>query len=219
MKHSVCAIIPAFNEEQTIIDVIEIAQSSQLIDEIIVISDGSTDKTVERARATGVLVCERKRQHGKGQALLHALPKTNAEVLLFLDADLIGLTRDHLERLLLPAASGARAMNVGLRDRGAFITKIIHKLPLISGERALKREVIEQIPPEFLQGFMVETALNYHCRMHGLAYGAVVLSGLSIRTKYEKVGYLKGVIQYTQMTFEIIQAHLAIRIAKMLGKF
>ena len=219
MNHRVCAIIPAYNEEQTIARVVEIVAASDFVDEVIVVSDGSTDQTASQARSAGAVVYERKRQQGKGQALLYAVSKTHTDVLVFFDADLRGFTPDHVERLLLPVLSGARAMNIGLRDRGTFMRKLAHHLPLISGERALRRTIFEKIPPEFLQGFMVETTLNYYCRVHGLAYGAVMLPGLSIRTKYEKVGVLKGVLQYTHMTFEILQAHLAIRIAKLLGKF
>lgn len=219
MNHRVCAIIPAYNEEQTVAPVVEVVRASELIDEVIVVSDGSTDQTAVNARAAGATVYERTRQQGKGQALLYAATKTNADILVFFDADLKGFNTDHVERLVLPVLSGARMMNIGLRDRGGFMRKLAYHLPLISGERALRRSIFEKIPPEFLQGFMVETTLNYFCRMHGLAYGAVLLPGLSIRTKYEKVGIFRGVLQYTRMTFEILQAHLAIRIAKLLGKF
>ncbi len=219
MNQRVCAIIPAYNEEQTVASVVETIRASECVDEIIVVSDGSTDKTVRRSRVAGATVYERKHRHGKGQTLLYGISKTRADVLVFFDADLIGLTTDHIERILLPVMSGARVMNIALRNRGPFIMKFTPHLPLISGLRALRREVIERVPPEFMQGFMIETALNYYCRLHHLAYGAVMLSDLRIRTKYEKVGFLRGVVQYTYMTVEILQAHLAIRIANLLGKF
>jgi glycosyltransferase involved in cell wall biosynthesis len=219
MMNRVCVIIPAFNEEKTIQDVIRVVQSSPVVHEIIVVSDGSTDATSVRAQETGVTVFERKRQHGKGQALLYGLTKTDAEILLFLDADLLGLTTDHIEQIVSPVLSGARVMNVGIRNRGRLYLWLARHLPLISGERSLRREVIEAIAPEFLHGFMVETALNYCCRINQLPYGSVVLKDLRIVTKYQKVGLFKGVIQYISMAFEILQAHLAIRIANLLGKF
>jgi len=219
MKNRVCVIIPAYNEEKTIQDVLRVVQSSDLVQEIIVVSDGSTDATVARARETGVTVFERKRQHGKGQAFLFGLTKTDADVLLFLDADLLGLTCEHIEQLVSPVLSGARVMNVGIRNRGTINLWLARHLPLVSGERALRREVIEAIAPEFLHGLMVETALNYCCRINQLPYGSVVLKDLRMVTKYQKVGLFKGVIQYIGMAFEVFQAHLAIRIANLLGKF
>jgi polyisoprenyl-phosphate glycosyltransferase len=124
------------------------------------------------------------------------------------------LTVDHIEQLLLPVLTGSRVMNIGLRDRGAFIAKITHHLPLISGERALRREVVESIPPELMQGFMIETALNFTCRARGYAYGAVMLRDLRIRRKYEKVGYVRGVLQYIRMVYEVLLAHVAVRLVK-----
>ncbi|MGC8981459.1 MAG: glycosyltransferase family 2 protein [Minisyncoccia bacterium] len=46
----ISCIIPAYNEEKRIKDVIEAIKNSKLIDEIIVVSDGSTDNTYEMAK-------------------------------------------------------------------------------------------------------------------------------------------------------------------------
>ena len=48
-----CAIVPAYNEEETIGDVIRVLALSDVIDEIFVVSDGSTDQTCENALAAG----------------------------------------------------------------------------------------------------------------------------------------------------------------------
>ncbi len=219
MNQRVCAIIFAHNEEKTITDVVNVVQSFDLVQEVMVISDGSTDETVVRARQTGVTLFERKRQLGKGQALLYALTKTDADVLLILDANLVGLTTEHLEQIVFPVLSGARVMNVGVRSCGPMQKNVRRYLPLVSGQRALQREVIEAIAPEFLQGRMVEVALNYCCRLNKLPYGSVVLMNLNSVSNVQKMGLFKGVIQYIRMATEILQAHFAIRIANLLGKF
>ena len=54
---------------------------------------------------------------------------------------------------------GKLEMCVGIRDRGWLGRKIAKHLPLIGGERALRRRVFEDIPDEFLKGFMVESYL------------------------------------------------------------
>ena len=139
--------------------------------------------------------------------------------LVFFDADLRGLTTDHIERLVLPVISGAKAMNVGLRDRGMFWTNFSRYLPLISGERALIRRIVDEIPPEYVQGFMVEVALNYFCKYHKLRYGSVFLPGLSIRRKYEKVGIKKAAGQYIHMFFQILNAMFILRMARIFKQF
>jgi glycosyltransferase involved in cell wall biosynthesis len=216
----VAAIIPAFDEEATVGGVVEALKSSPLVSEVIVVSDGSTDGTQETARRAGAdVVHQLPVNHGKAKALLHGLSHTDAPIVAFFDADLIGLTPDHVERLVLPVLSGARAMNVGIRDRGPLLSRLAARLPLIGGERCLRRQVAEGVPPEFMRGFMVESALNYFCRSRGLPYGSVFLPGLTIRRKYQKVGWKRGVIQYARMSGEVVQAMLAVRIARLLKRF
>lgn len=215
----VAAIVPAHNEEQTIAGVVEPLLQSPYLDEVLVISDGSTDRTAEMAREAGARVHHLPRKGGKGEALLHALTHTDATILVFFDADLRGLAPAHVEQLVLPVLYGSRIMNVGLRDRGWLLTRATRHLPLIAGERALRRRVMEIVPAQYLNGFMVEAALNFFCRAHGLAYGAVELKGLSIRRKYEKVGWARAVLQYVKMFFQVAKAMVTVRIAHLRGKF
>ncbi len=219
MEKRVAAIVPAYNEESTVADVVRTLLSSSCVSEVIVVSDGSTDRTAEVARAAGAVVHEISQNGGKGAAMFAGVARTDAPVIAFFDADLIGLTGDHVERLVLPVLSGSRVMNVGIRDRGPLVSRLAAHGPLIGGERAMLRRVIEGVPPELAAGFMVETALNYFCRTRKLPYGTVFLPGLGIRRKYQKVGWRRAVVQYAAMSAQIAQATLAVRIAKMLGRF
>lgn len=212
----VAAIIPAYNEEATIASVVRTLRSSELFSEVVVISDGSTDATARRAREAGAtMVHEFPERRGKGSAMLHGLRHTKATVVLFADADLRGLAAEHLRALLRSVVSGEAAMAVGLRDRGAIGTALERVLPLISGERALRREVLEAIPPRFLKGFQVEVAMNYHCRVRGWKVVAVPLAGLTIRTKVEKVGFLRALPQYGRMFWEVGSALVRVRLAHL----
>ncbi|MEK7665734.1 MAG: glycosyltransferase [Patescibacteria group bacterium] len=209
----VTAIIPAFNEEETIADVVAVLCDSSLVQDVIVVSDGSSDRTVARARSAGAKVFDLPVNQGKGASMLYGLSQTDAQIILFADADLRGFTAGHVEQLVRPVLSGARFMNIGLRDRG-WLTPFTAYLPLISGERVLRRQVMESISPRALQGYMIESALNYSCRSRKLRYGAVTLHGLSIRRKYEKVGWLRAIPQYIKMSFEIIKAMVVVRVWK-----
>ncbi|MBI4435361.1 glycosyltransferase [Candidatus Uhrbacteria bacterium] len=218
-QQNITAIVPAYNEEATIAQVVTALLASPLLTDVLVISDGSTDATAARAREAGAQVHEMPRQGGKGEAMLHALIHTDAPIVVFFDADLLGLTPDHVEQLVRPVLNGSRVMNVGLRDRGIVLTQLTRHLPLIAGERALHRSIIERTPAQYLKGFMVEASLNYYCRSHGLPYGAVKLSGLSIRHKYEKVGWPLAVLQYGRMFFQVATAMVTVRVARVRGKF
>lgn len=215
----VAAIVPAYNEEQTIATVLEVLVASSHVDEVIVVSDGSTDRTVEIAKVEGATVVDLKENQGKGAAMLAGVKATKAPVIAFFDADLKGLSDHHVEQLVSPVKHGAKAMNVAMRDRGAFLTNLTRHLPLISGERALKREIIEKVKPEFLQGFMVESAMNYYCRTRGMTYGTVIFDGVTIRRKMEKVGVLKGMVGYASMSFQIVKSIVVVRVARLFNRF
>jgi len=216
---SVAAIVPAYNEEKTIGVIIRSLKSSPSIGEVIVVADGCEDQTAEIARIAGATVVELPENQGKGKAMLEGVAQTDADIVAFFDADLVGLTPDHVERVVLPVVSGSKAMNVGLRDRGSFWTGIGARLPLISGERAMRRSIISNIPERYLKGFMIESAFNYFCRSRGLRYGSVRMPGLTIVRKYEKVGWTKAVIEYIKMYYQIGKAMFWVRVGYRFGRF
>lgn len=216
----VAAIIAAYNEEATIGQVVRTFKSSPLISEIIVVSDGSRDNTAEEARAAGAnLVLEEKINRGKGGAVSHAIAFTDAPILFLADADLINFSAEHIEQLLSPVVADKIAMCVGLRDRGRLLNIVTPYLPLISGERVLRRTIIDNINTSMLKGFMLEEALNFYCRIHELASRIIILKGLTFKRKMQKVGFWKGLWGYSKMTGEIIKAMIIVRVARIFGKF
>lgn len=220
MRSAIAAIVPAYNEEETVGNVVQALRGSGFFSEVIVISDGSDDKTAERARQAGAtLVHELPRRGGKAAAMQHGITHTDAPIIFFADADLYGFSREHINRILDPVLAGKKVMNVGIRDRGAFFMRLGKRLPLIGGERAIIRKVLEDIPQKYLQGFMVEAAMNYYCRSRRLPYGSVLCPGLHIRHKYQKVGMVRGLGQYFRMTLQVFHAMIAVRLAYLVGKF
>jgi glycosyltransferase involved in cell wall biosynthesis len=217
MNFRVAAIIPALNEEKTIEGVVRVIVSSKDVNEVIVVSDGSKDETAARARSAGARVIELLDTVGKGSAMRKGVDSTNAEIILFLDADLKGLSTEHISLLLRPVISGDLKMNVGLRDRGKFSRIVGPRLPLVSGERAMIREVFEIVPDEHLRGYMVEASLNFACRSRKWKYGSAFMSGLKIRTKVDKVGFRKAVPQYIKMWAQVCKAFWIVRFAYARG--
>jgi glycosyltransferase involved in cell wall biosynthesis len=105
---TVCAIVAAFNEERTIAEVV--AGVRQHVPDVVVVDDGSTDRTAERAAAAGATVLAHSKNQGKGTAirtgLAHVLPQPHSHV-LFIDGDLQHDPAD-IPRLMA-AAEGSRA--------------------------------------------------------------------------------------------------------------
>jgi len=110
-------------------------------------------------------------------------------------------------------------MCVGLRDRGRLLTRLSAHLPLISGERAMRRAIFTNIATKYVKGFMIEIALNYYCRSRSLSYGTTYMPGVTIRHKMQKVGFWKGLGQYIKMGYQIMKAIATVRFARLAGHF
>lgn len=219
METKIAAIVPAFNEEKTIANVVRPLVGSGLFSDVIVVSDGSSDKTAEEAGGAGATVYELPMNRGKGQALSHGTTMTDAQILFFCDADLYGFKKEHMEALLAPVTSGRAAMSVGIRDRGKFLSWVSMHTPLIGGERAMQRGIFEHIPEDLVKGFMVEMALNAHCAGHGLKVARVMLPGVTIRKKMQKVGFWSGLLQYIKMFWQVGKAAVLVRVGYLRKKF
>jgi len=198
------AIIPAFNEERTIGSVIETVWQVPLIDEIIVVSDGSTDGTAHIAETMGVRVVSLPENLGKGGAMMVGVNSTTADVVLFLDADLIGLRPMHVADLLLPVLEGRAEMTVGIFEQGRLATDLAQFIaPFLSGQRAVKRELVRQLSNLELTRFGVEVALTRFAKTAGISVVEVELRDMTHVMKEEKLGMVRGFMARLRMYWEI----------------
>ncbi len=208
----VAAIIPAYNEEKTIISVLDALKQAPIVSQIIVVSDGSEDDTVHVVSSCysntsdGVEIIELLENRGKGGAVMAGLDRCAAEVILVLDADLIGLTTDHIEDLLQPVISGEALMSVGIFEKGRVATDLAQKMaPFLSGQRALRRDLLENISDLDLSRFGLEMALHQYVEENELAAEVVQLPDLSHVMKEEKLGLSKGIAARAKMYCEIVK--------------
>ncbi|MGE4157985.1 MAG: glycosyltransferase [Planctomycetota bacterium] len=101
----VSVVIPALNEAERIASVVAIARKSLLVDEILVIDDGSVDETPELARALGAAVVT-STLLGKGASMQDGMRVAHNDLILYLDGDLAGLAEDLVERMCRPLLEG-----------------------------------------------------------------------------------------------------------------
>ncbi|RJF73151.1 glycosyltransferase family 2 protein [Deinococcus cavernae] len=199
---SVAVVIPAFNEESTVAGVIGVAQ--RLTADVVVASDGSVDDTVNVARQAGARVLDLQPNGGKGPALKAALEATQAEYVLMLDADLTGLTPEHLHLLLAPVTNGQLDMSIGVFEGGGFVTDWGNKLtPHLSGQRACRRAWLLGVP-HLGEERWPEPAITAHLKNTGARWDYIELPQVAQVLKEKKRGFWKGARARTRMYADLL---------------
>ncbi|MGY1698707.1 glucosyl-3-phosphoglycerate synthase [Geodermatophilus sp. SYSU D00766] len=193
--HRVSVVLPARDEAATVGGLVadlvaRWVRAVPLVDEVLVVDSDSTDRTAEVARAAGaevvaaadVLPAHGSRP-GKGEALWKALAATDGDLVVFLDADLLGDVAHYVPGLLAPLLTDpqvgyvkgcyTRPLEVDGRSTpagGGRVTELTAR-PLLNalwpelagfvqplgGEYAGRRAALEQVP--FLSGYGVEVGL------------------------------------------------------------
>jgi len=208
----VVAVIPAYNEEKTIGPVVSTIVRVPLVDEVVVVSDGSRDGTACVASRAGARVLELSTNHGKGGAMKAGVENAKADVVLFLDADLVGLTESHVIDLLTPVIEGEADMTLGLFKSGRSATDLAQTLaPYLSGQRAVRADVLRRVAEIDVARFGVELALTRFAGDNHLRVREVPLRGMTHLMKEEKLGFSRGFLARMRMYWDIVRAFLAER--------
>lgn len=202
----VAAIVPAYNEAGTIGGVVGVLRSCPVIDEVIVVDDGSSDGTAAVAMGAGARVLQLPENQGKGAAIQAGFQATDADIILLCDADLVGLRVSHLYDLLQPLLGGTADMTVGVFEGGRPMTDLAQVMaPQLSGQRALRREILEQLEDLTDARYGLEVALTRHCKQSGARVVEVVLPDLTQIMKEEKLGLVRGLLARAKMYWEIVK--------------
>lgn len=191
MRHSVSCIIPAFNEERTIARTVDTAMRHGLIDDIIVVSDGSTDRTAAKARAAGARVIELPEHRGKTLAMQAGIGRATGDILLFLDSNLT-LDSDAITRLLRPVLEGRydlkphRSTTSSYKQGDVFVLR---------GERAMDVSLWRAIPDQYKSGYSMEIALGRSVRKLGAKATYIFAPGLTVFIRQAKEGFLQSLFR------------------------
>jgi glycosyltransferase involved in cell wall biosynthesis len=114
----VVAAIPCYNEERFVAEVV--CRTSEHVDQVVVVDDGSTDRTVEVAKAAGALVIQHEANQGYGGAIrscFEVATANGADLLVTLDGD--GQhDPDEVPEVLQPLLTGEADLVIGSRFMG-----------------------------------------------------------------------------------------------------
>jgi esterase/lipase len=204
-KDSVAAIVPAYNEEKRIGRVLEVLLVSKVIDEIVVIDDGSSDDTASvvwgfMKKHKKIRFIQNQKNLGKSASMEKGVKATNAEIIFFCDADLINFSPEIVEGIVNPVQLGLTDMFIGLRKN--FMQGSIHLFAINSGERALKRKTWEDLPIYFKKRYRVEAGLNHLVKRKGKGFSYKTFD-YSQPTKEKKYGFWRGFGLRWWMNFDV----------------
>lgn len=205
MRPLIAAIVPAYNEQKNIHAVLNTLVQSKHLDEIICINDGSTDNTLEIIKKVqDVKLINFEQNHGKAHAIAKGVATTNADLVVFIDADLSGLTDKSIKSLIDPLVTGGFDATVGY----PIYYKLDHIFKPVSGERAyFKKDLLPHLDEFKDKGYGLELYLNYLFR--GKKVKALALDEIRQPLKHEKqsirVATKQFIIQCYQMTREILK--------------
>ena len=187
-SRTVSVVLPALDEQRTVGAVVASVRPllGTLVDELVVMDSGSTDRTAEVAAAAGARVVARTDVlpglapvPGKGEVLWRSLAATTGDVLVFIDTDLVDPDPTFVPRLLGPiltvpdthlvkafyrrplaaeAAGGGRVTELMARPLlSALRPELSGVIQPLSGEYAGTRALLESVP--FAAGYGVEIGL------------------------------------------------------------
>lgn len=200
MKLKSTAIICAYNEQKTIANILKDVCETHFFNEVIVINDGSKDKTgelIKEFKKTGNIIDVHLLENkGKGFAMAKGAELASNEYLVFIDADLSNFTTEHANKLLSPVLNGNVDMVLG-QPSETLIHPDINPFKNLSGQRALKKiDILPILEKMETVGYGVETLINMHFKANNKVIEYVYLENLVHPSKFQKTKPHKAIKEF-----------------------
>ena len=209
MNPHISIIIPAYNEENKIKNTLESITDIDEINEILVIDDGSSDKTSEIAKSIHnkkIKVFTLEKNMGKGYALNYGLKiaMKNSSIIGFLDGDL-GRTSSEVKKLIIPILNNEVDVTIAkfppATKKGGlgFVKRLAKESVLemtgkeldstLSGQRIFKKEVLEKFK-EIPYGYGVEVGMTIDILKYGYTIKEVLVNMTHSETGRNLAGFI-----------------------------
>ncbi|UNO40440.1 glucosyl-3-phosphoglycerate synthase [Streptomyces sp. MST-110588] len=221
---TVSVVLPALNEEETVGEIVAtirrelMTPAAPLVDELVVLDSGSTDRTAHVAAGAGARVVHRDdvlprlpALPGKGEVLWRSLLATRGDIVCFIDADLRDFSATFVSGIVGPLLTDPGVQFVkamydrplaGAAGQGGRVTELVAR-PLLNlhwpqlagfvqplgGEYAVRRSLLEQLP--FPVGYGVELGLLVDA-LHTAGLDALAQVDVGVRKHRHQDGQALG---------------------------
>lgn len=204
MKLCTC-LIPVYNEEKRILQVLKSISRSKKISEIFCVDDGSTDNTYKiiKENYPKLNLINLGKNYGKTKAIIEGLKKVKTKYTLMIDGDLIGLKYQDLDNAIDRITKKNIDMIILRRVNEKGLVRFLRFDTILSGQRILKTSELKKIVSKNIKGYQIETVINKHMDDNSKSVFWMPTSAVnSIRAN--KWGIKKSIISNIQMFFQIL---------------
>lgn len=199
----ISCIIPAYNEEKGLAAVLSAVSNHPLLDEVIVVDDGSSDRTAEIAQSfPDVRLLVNDQNRGKTATICRGIEECAHPYVLLLDADLTGLTETDISRLIEPVRAGSASASISLRN---YYSWRLFGIDPLSGDRLLPKTLLLERLEELraLPAFALEVYINALLIEGQFTFTVVPWLGVHSPLKAAKYGLITGVRDEVRMWKDI----------------
>lgn len=213
-------IIPFYNENYRILQVLNVVTQIKNISQIICIDDGSTDNTSDLIAENWPMV-ELVRlpvNQGKAAAVRHGVALAKNENILLMDADLQSIDKTEVEKAIEAIVQHKLDMIILRRINAPWFVKFDRGDTLLSGERIIKKKDLEDIMNQDVKHYQVELAINLYMQKHKRDVRWMPWSATNTY-KSEKIGLVEGYKKEFKMFTDIVMYAGFRNIVKQITRF
>jgi len=208
---TIACIVPAYNEEKNISRVLEVITKYNKFHEIIVVDDGSKDNTANivsnfKKKNKKIILLKNNINMGKTAGVKKGIRFSKSNLIVLLDADLIDLTIENIDDLILPVLN--KEVDQTILDRAGDRIPIwgwTNCARFFGGERCFWKHDFLDVHVPNSGGYLLEIIMNLHYIHRNKLIRTIYCSNLYTVHQYNKVNKIKGIMNYLKMSYSILK--------------
>ncbi|MEI7579831.1 MAG: glycosyltransferase [bacterium] len=216
----ITAIVPVYNNVNTVLTVLNALNSSKIISEIIVCNDSSKDNSLEvinNFSSRKIIILNNSINLGKGGTVVKAIKIAENNCIFLCDADLSKLSAQHIDKMIEEYSNKKTDMIIGYNSADDFIyfNPFLKFIRTLSGQRILNRNLLSDYLDLIKNsGNGMEQIINFALRNKSVKL--IDLGDIGHILKYQRKDKLRSTLEYLKQGKQIFVTDF--RLKKILSK-